>query len=105
MLILMVRISIFVNFILLEEMVLAIFWMILGGFFFTFTIGNLSSMLSNLNTRESQISDKINVINQFAKQTTVDKFLRDRLKNAVVYITKKNFLWSDKREIFDELPA
>ena len=30
-----------------EEMVLAVCWMILGGFFYTFTIGNLTSVLSN----------------------------------------------------------
>jgi hypothetical protein len=35
------------------EMVLALFWMIIGGSFYTFAIGNLSSMLSNLDTRES----------------------------------------------------
>ena len=25
--------------------------------------------------------------------------------NTVLYITQKNFLWSDKKEIFNELPA
>jgi voltage-gated potassium channel Kch len=34
-----------------EEMVVAVCWMILGGFFYTFTIGNLTSVLSNQNTR------------------------------------------------------
>ncbi len=35
------------------EMILALFWMIIGGSFYTFAIGNLSSMLSNLDTRAS----------------------------------------------------
>ena len=36
-----------------EEMALCIAWMVLGGFFYTFTIGNLSSFMSNLDTRET----------------------------------------------------
>lgn len=36
-----------------EEMVLAICWMLIGGMFYTFAIGNLASLLSNLDTRES----------------------------------------------------
>jgi hypothetical protein len=46
----------------IAEMLFATFWMILGGFFFSFTISNLASILSNMDTRESQINDKINVI-------------------------------------------
>lgn len=42
-----------------EEMIVAVIWMILGGFFYTFTIGNLTSVLSNQNTRISQIRDKV----------------------------------------------
>jgi voltage-gated potassium channel Kch len=30
-----------------EEMIIAVIWMILGGMFYTFTIGNLTSVLSN----------------------------------------------------------
>jgi hyperpolarization activated cyclic nucleotide-gated potassium channel 1 len=33
------------------EQVISLFWMMIGGMFYTFAIGNLSSMLSNLDTR------------------------------------------------------
>jgi hypothetical protein len=36
-----------------EEMCVALCWMIIGSMFYTFAIGNLSSMLSNMDTRES----------------------------------------------------
>jgi len=42
-----------------EEMGIAIAWMVIGGFFYTFTIGNLSSVLSNLDTRENNLRDKL----------------------------------------------
>ena len=40
-------------------MTVAVVWMIVGGMFYTFTIGNLTSVLSNQNTRQSQISSKV----------------------------------------------
>lgn len=35
----------------------------------------------------------------------MDPKLRDRLIKAILFVTKKNYLWSDKRELFDELPS
>ncbi|CDW72811.1 cation channel family protein [Stylonychia lemnae] len=88
-----------------EEMIIAVIWMIVGSFFYTFTIGNLTSVISNQNTRQSQISDRVNIINQFCKETNLDRTLTNKLRNAVFYITKKNFVWADKIKIFEELPA
>ena len=85
-------------------MILSAIWMLIGSFFFTFTIGKLSSVLSNLNSRETQINEKVFAITQFAKDTNVDRNLREKLKSAVAYISSKNFLWSDKKRIFAELP-
>jgi len=45
-----------------EELLIAVSWMIMGGFFYTFTIGNLTSVLSNQNSRQSQTRDKIQAI-------------------------------------------
>jgi hypothetical protein len=45
-----------------EEQLVAVCWMILGGFFYTFTIGNLTSVLSNQNTRQQMIRDKVQAI-------------------------------------------
>jgi voltage-gated potassium channel Kch len=56
-----------------EEQILAVSWMILGGFFYTFTIGNLTSVLSNQNSRQSQIRDKIQAISQFCKESNIDR--------------------------------
>jgi len=35
------------------ELIFASFWMFVGSFFFTFAIGNLSTVLSSIDTRES----------------------------------------------------
>lgn len=88
-----------------EEMVLAVCWMILGGFFYTFTLGNLTSVLSNSNSRQSQIQDKIQAISQFCKESLIDRHLSVKMRNAVYYSANKNYVSSDKQRIFEELPA
>lgn len=45
------------------------------------------------------------MITQFSKDSNIDKKLNAKLKDAVVYVTTKNFLWADKKMIFSELPA
>jgi hypothetical protein len=37
------------------ELALSLIWMMIGSLFYTFAIGNLSNMVSNLDTRETQI--------------------------------------------------
>ena len=41
------------------EMCFAIMWMILGAGFYSYAIGNLASVLSNMDTRESTKESKI----------------------------------------------
>lgn len=43
-----------------SEIVVCILWMIIGVGFYTFTIGNLSSALSSLDTRQSVLNEKLN---------------------------------------------
>ena len=88
-----------------EELLLAVSWMIVGGFFYTFTIGNLTSVLSNQNSRQSQIRDKIQAISQFCKESNIDRELSVKMRNAVFYNANKNYVWSDKQKIFEELPS
>ena len=88
-----------------EEMTLAISWMLIGGCFYTFTIGNLTTVLSNIDSREGLLQDKVNVINQFSKESKLNKEVKNKLISAVTYVTKKNFLWADKKDIFAELPT
>ena len=66
---------------------LCILWMVLGGFFYTFTIGNLSSYLSNLDTKESILSDKLMAISAFSKDAKLGKALTADIRKATTYAT------------------
>lgn len=90
---------------IVDEMMISVIWMFVGGIFYSFAIGNLTSILTNINTRKVQIEDKVAAISQFSKECNLDKNLTSRLRSAVYYITQKNFVWADKQKIFQELSA
>ncbi|CAG9315921.1 unnamed protein product [Blepharisma stoltei] len=87
------------------EVLICMVWMMFGLCFFSFTIGSLSSMLSSLDTREIVLNNKLTIIDEFAKETKLKKVLRLRLRHALKYSTESaGFSWSDKLNIFNELP-
>jgi hyperpolarization activated cyclic nucleotide-gated potassium channel 1 len=87
------------------ERILCMIWMTFGVIFFSFTVGNLTSMLSSIDTKETILTNKILVIEEFCKEAKLSKDLRLRLKHAIKYSTERvGFSWSDKQHIFNELP-
>ncbi|CAG9321514.1 unnamed protein product [Blepharisma stoltei] len=87
------------------EKMLAICWMIFGVCFFSVTIGSLSSMLSGIDTKESMLSTKLAIIDEFAKESKLSKEFKIRLRHALKYSTEKSgFSWDDKQDILNELP-
>ncbi len=78
----------------------AILWMVTGGCIYSFAVGNLASVMTNMDTRDTQLKEKQNAVNQFSKEAHLTKILREKLKKAIAYVTKRNFVWADKKEIF-----
>ena len=87
------------------ERLVAIFWMMFGVCFFSFTIGSLTSMITNIDTRETVLANKLAIIDEFAREAKLDRVLRARLRHSLKYLTEKTgFSWSDKQHMFNELP-
>lgn len=87
------------------ERILAIFWMIFGVGFFSYTVGSLSSLISQIDSRESQLTQRLYMITEFAAETGINSELRTSLKNAIKYNSYKTGMsWSDKMQLFEELP-
>lgn len=79
--------------------------MLFGLCFFSFTIGSLSSMLAGLDTKEIVLNNKLTIIDEFAKEAKLKKDLKLRLRHALKYSTESTgFSWTDKLNIFNELP-
>lgn len=87
------------------EQVIAMGMMFMSILVFSFVIGSLSSMLSNIDTKENVMTNKLAVIDEFAKQSHLNNGLKFKLRSALRYSTDKVGLsWSDKMNIFNELP-
>ena len=50
------------------EYIISILWMLLGVGFFSFTIGTLSSILLNMDTKENILRNKLGILNEFCKE-------------------------------------
>ena len=80
--------------------------MIFGAGVFSYTVGNLSSILANFDSHDSQVALKLERLNVFCKQTKLSTGLRDELKRDILYTSRKGLLMmSEKQKVFDELPA
>lgn len=79
------------------EMVLAIFWMVVGAGFYSYTVGSLSSFLSAIDTRESVLASKLAAVYEFAKETGISNSCRHKIRQAIKYNNYKlGTVWSDK---------
>lgn len=87
------------------EQILCIFWMIAGVGFYSFTIGSLSSFLSEIDTRDSILSSKLAVVHEFSKESGISSECKQKIRDSIKYsISKQGTVWSDKHSLFRDLP-
>lgn len=87
------------------EVSLALTWMALGLYFFSFTIGSLNSMLMSMDLKENILENKLTVIDEFASGANLPRDLRKKLKNSLKYASDtRGVSWNDKIGIIQELP-
>lgn len=62
-------------------------------------------MLSSIDTKETVLTHKLALIDEYAKEVNLSKDLKMRLRHALKYSTERlGFSWGDKHDIFLELP-
>ena len=85
---------------------MAIVWMCFGVAFYSFTIGNLTSLVSQIDTREKALEQKIFYINSFSAEAHLPREMRLRIRKVLEYNNSKISFNSVEyqTEIFEELP-
>lgn len=87
------------------EKVLAVIWMIVGGGFYSYTAGSMSSFLTSIDTRETILAQKIATVQEMATQASLSKEITLKVRDAIRYNTlKTGNIWSDKHSLFNEIP-
>jgi hypothetical protein len=90
----------------LIEYCISIVFMLFGVGFYSFFIGTLSSILVNIDTKENILKNKLIILEEFCHESQLPTALKEKIKTVLVYNSQKSvFTWSDKAEIFNELPA
>ncbi len=87
-----------------EQTVYTMFVMILGVGIYGYVIGNISSILSNVDIARIKFQDKLDTINSFLKYKKIPHELANRIRGY--YINLWEFRHGiDEKDIWDELPT
>lgn len=87
------------------EKILAMMWMIMGGGFYSYTAGSMSSFLTSIDTRDTILAQKIATVHELALQASLSHDIMLKVREAIRYNTlKTGNIWSDKHSLFSELP-
>lgn len=87
-------------------MLISIIWMIFGAGFYSYTIGTLSSLLVNSHGRRGKLKKKIIVMDAFTKENRLQKVLKRKIHQALVYNSARAvFNQFEKYEFLIELPT
>lgn len=79
--------------------------MVFSLYFFSFTIGSLTSLLSSIDTKENILIHKLALVDEFALEANLSREFTRRLKHALRYSSeRKNHSFNEKQVIFSELP-
>lgn len=87
------------------ERIFCIIWMLFSVYFFSYIIGSLSSNFETANMKDNILWNKLHMVDELAKNSDIGHGLLKKLKQALKYSHKQNFLdISEKEKILKELP-
>ena len=65
------------------ERCLSIIWMFFGAGFYSFTIGNLAQLISNIDIRAAHLQQKLTMLQEFSKRKRLPENLEQRIKKFI----------------------
>jgi CRP-like cAMP-binding protein len=85
----------------------SILWMMIGVAFYAFTIGIITSVLDRIDTKESQLNEKLETIDLFCAEAKIPMDLKRKIKEALEYHSNKNafsVIQQKHKAVFKDLP-
>lgn len=86
----------------LAERIVSSLVMVIGIFIYSFIIGSLSSLLTNIDSRKAKMSKKLDILNSLSRQFTITKDFHAKLSKAIEYHYRQSTLEID--EMLQDLP-
>ena len=79
--------------------------MIIGTNLYAFSIGNVSTLIANLDQEEAEFTKQLNVITEFADRVQLPNYIRNRMKIHFENQYKTNNNNTDWEDMFFRFPS
>lgn len=87
------------------EKILSMFWMVFAVYFLSFGISSLTSMISQIESKEKIIEDRLLCVDEFFKVIKLSKRVKHKLRRTVRNSSEiVTFSRDDRKNLFDILP-
>lgn len=87
------------------ETVVAICWMFIGVGFYSFTIGNLASIISSIDSKAAHLQTKINLLSDFARRKNLPYSLERKIKKFTENNHLQDLYERDYNNLVNDLPS
>ena len=87
------------------ELLLSLFWMLFGVSFYSFVIGNLTSIIASDAINSQSLHDKVKALEEFAHKTKLNNNLVFKIKQFLEINYKELFSQHDEENLLNELPT
>jgi CRP-like cAMP-binding protein len=86
------------------EYILALIWMVIGVNFYSFTIGNVSSIIANLDAKAHELTNKIQTLNDYSAKYRLPQQTHNKIRKFFENSAKTRGSDGDWEALFQDLP-
>ena len=88
----------------MTERVFAILWMIVGVALYSYAIGNMTSMLTQLDSQNEDLNQKMSVLKEFKKRTQMPNSMFFKIKRHLENNQKQEHSFDEQEKLMKVLP-
>ena len=88
------------------EIITSLIWMVIGVGFYSFTIGNLSSIISDIDIKSAILQEKISVMQDFVKRNpNLPADIESKIQRFLQNNHNEHLQKFDQEKLINELPS
>lgn len=87
------------------EKIAGLIWMIIGVGFYSFTIGNLASIFSSIDTKAADLQQKLAILAEFSKRNKIPEEVQNKVKIFLENNHGDHLSLNNQKNLLSEVPA
>jgi hypothetical protein len=89
----------------MTERSIAVVWMIFGVGFYSFTIGNLSSIIKAIDTKTAHLQEKLHMVSEFTRRSNMPSVVEIQIKRFLEHNHQEDMQNYDQAKLLSVLPS